>query len=68
MDANKIWTVTRIAERVKAPRHRVEYIIETRGINPVGTAGIARVFDERDVDRIDRELRRMDEEQGGGAS
>lgn len=60
-----LWTVARIAERLGQPRHRVEYIIETRGICPMDRAGIARVFDPRDVDRIAAELSRIDAEREG---
>jgi hypothetical protein len=59
-----LWTVTRIAAHLKVPRHRVEYVIEDRGLRPVARAGIARVFDPADVERIAREIRRIDAERG----
>lgn len=55
-----LWTVARIAEHLKVQRHRVEYIIDSRGLKPVDRAGIARVFDARDVELIARELRRVE--------
>jgi hypothetical protein len=45
----------------------VEYVIDSRGITPLGTAGIARVFDRRDVDLIANTLRRIDAEREGVA-
>ena len=48
MDAtNTLWTVSRIAEHLGAPRHRILYIIEDRNIRPMARAGIARVFARR---------------------
>lgn len=62
MATKTLWTVARIAERSGVARHRVEYVIDSRGIKPIGTAGIARVFDDRDADLIAHELRRIDAE------
>jgi len=47
-----IWTIARIADHVEAQRHRVEYVIRSRGIIPTARAGIARVFDRTAVDRV----------------
>ena len=58
-------TVGEIARRCKAPIHRVEYVIRSRDIRPIGRAGNARVFAEPDVARIESEIRRIDEEKGG---
>lgn len=55
-----LWTVARIAEHLGVARHRVEYVISSRGLVPIDRAGIARVFDHRDVQLIDAELRRID--------
>lgn len=57
-------TVGEIARRLKAPVHRVEYVIRTRGIQPIGRAGNARVFAATDVERIGSELRCIDAERG----
>lgn len=67
-----LWTVARIAEYLGVPRHRVEYVIDSRRITPIGTAGIARVFDETDRDLIEQEIRLIEAEraalaQGGAA-
>lgn len=61
-----LWTVARIAEHLGVPRHRVEYVIDTRGIRPIGTAGIARVFDGSDVTLIASALARIEAEREGG--
>ena len=54
-----LWTVARIAEHLEVARHRVEYVIDSRGILPLDRAGIARMFGPRDVDLIAHELRRI---------
>ena len=60
-----LWTVARIAEHLEVARHRVEYVIDSRCIAPIARAGIARVFDRRDVDRIAHELRRIEADREG---
>jgi hypothetical protein len=52
-------TVGEIARQAGCPIHRIEYIIRSRGINPVQRAGIARVFTPADVDRITGEVKRI---------
>ena len=60
-------TVGEIARRLGVPLHRVEYVLRTRGqVRPLGRAGHARVYSESDVRFIASELRRIDEEKGGG--
>ncbi len=58
-------TIGEIARRLSEPVHRIEYVIRSRRIRPSGLAGVARVFTDRDVERIASELRRIDEEKGG---
>jgi hypothetical protein len=58
-------TVGEIARRLGEPVHRVEYLIRSRGIEPSGIAGHARVFGEEDVARIAGELDRIDQEREG---
>lgn len=58
-------TVGEIARRLSEPVHRIEYVIRSRGIQPSGLAGVARVFTDSDVERIASELRRIDAEKGG---
>ena len=55
-------TLGEIARRLGEPVHRVEYLIRSRGIQPSGIAGQARVFGEEDVARIASELQRIDRE------
>ena len=59
------WTVARIAEHLEVARHRVEYVIDSRCIAPIGRAGIARVFDRREVNLIAHELRRIEADRQG---
>ncbi|MEM9082151.1 MAG: hypothetical protein AAGB34_01045 [Planctomycetota bacterium] len=59
---DQVWTVARIAERTGYPRHRIEYMINTRNINPIGWAGNTRIFDQHDVDLIICQLWRLGEE------
>jgi hypothetical protein len=59
--------VGEIARRLQEPLHRVEYVIRARGIQPIGTAGNARVFTETAVERIQSELKRIDAERLGEA-
>jgi hypothetical protein len=61
-------TIGEIARRFDVPPHRVEYVVESRGIEPTGIAGHARVFDEPAVNRIASELRRIERDRNGGLS
>lgn len=54
-----IWTVARIAEQLGVDRHRVESVLGSRGIEPIGRAGIARIYSEDTVDRVASELVRI---------
>lgn len=59
-------TVGEIARRLGKELHRVEYVIRSRNIPPVGWAGNARVFRDADLARIAAELDRIDREREGG--
>lgn len=48
----KMWTVGEIARSLDVAIHRVEYVIRTRKITPVGWAGHARVFTNNEVKLI----------------
>ncbi|MEE9130610.1 MAG: hypothetical protein V3T84_11380 [Phycisphaerales bacterium] len=49
-------TTGAIARRLGAPRHRIDYVIETRGIEPVRRIGITRLFDRYAQTRIESAL------------
>ena len=51
-------TVGEIARQLDVPLHRVEYIIRSRNLRPIGKAGNARVFSAETVRRISAELER----------
>jgi DNA-binding transcriptional MerR regulator len=57
-------TVGVISRRLNVPIHKVEYLIRSRAIQPVGWAGNARIYTEADVDRIASELRRIEADKG----
>lgn len=48
----RLSTVGEIARQLRVPVHRVEYIIRSRKIAPLGRAGNARVFAESAVEWI----------------
>lgn len=49
-----------IADRLGVPLHRVNYVIDSRGIAPTATAGRIRLFDSEAVEAIADALRRID--------
>lgn len=53
-------TVGEIARRLGTKVHRVEYVIKSRKVQPIGWAGHARVFSKASFTHIESELRRMD--------
>ena len=57
-------TVGEIARRLREPLHRVEYVIRSRDITPVGRAGNSYVYDDAAVSWIRAELRRITAERG----
>jgi hypothetical protein len=59
MYVDKLLTVGVIAQKIRRPIHRVEYIIRVRGIRPIGRAGNARVFSKAAVDQIRSELHQV---------
>jgi hypothetical protein len=65
----KLLTVGVIAERHGAKVHQVLHVIRTRGVEPIGTAGLAKIYSEADAGFIGSELRRIarDKEVGRGA-
>lgn len=61
-EAGTIWTVSVIVGHLGVQPHRVLYVIDSRGIKPIGRAGIARVFDAAAVAQISHEIARIDAE------
>lgn len=57
-------TIGVISKQLGVPAHRVEYVIVSRGIKPVGRAGNARVFSASAVGLIKDELAKIDSERG----
>lgn len=57
-------TIGAICRRTAAPAHRVRYIIASRGLQPIGRAGIAWVYSEEQVEIIRAELKKIDAKQG----
>ncbi len=64
----KLLTVGRIAERLKIPVHRVQYILATRlYIAPAALAGRTRLFNTKAVAQIRHETNAIDaRRQSGG--
>ncbi|MEQ9095398.1 MAG: hypothetical protein RIE32_03960 [Phycisphaerales bacterium] len=65
MSKDRLPTVGQIARQLDVPVHRIEYLIRTRNIQHVGRAGIARVYDAKDVEALAEELRRIKDSRGG---
>jgi hypothetical protein len=64
VEAPALPTIGSIAQECGVPLHRVAYVIDSRGIKPIGWAGNAKVFDAAAVQRIKSELRRIAEDRG----
>ncbi len=64
----RLITVGEIARRTNSSIHRVEYVIRSRGIEPQGRAGNARIFSESDVELIASELHRIDSKLANGGA
>ena len=68
LQTERPWTVQRIADHLDVARHRVEYVIDARGIKPFDRAGIARLFSLHDVQRIDNEIQQIRQNREGVAT
>jgi DNA-binding transcriptional MerR regulator len=55
----QMFTVGELARRAGVPVHRVTYVIETRGIAPIGRAGQARVFSQEAAEQVLEELQQI---------
>lgn len=58
--SQSLLTVGEIARRLGTKVHRVEYVIKSRKVQPIGWAGHARVFSSASYTHIENELRRME--------
>lgn len=58
--SQKLYSIGQIAEALKVPIHRVEYVIRARGVTHIGWVGNARVYDEQALQWIKLELDRID--------
>ena len=45
-------TIGEVARQLQVPLHRAEYLVRSRGIQPVARAGNARLFSEADVRQL----------------
>ena len=57
-------TIGEIARHINQPLHRVDYVIRTRGIQPLARAGGSRVFSKQAMEEIAEALSQIDAEQG----
>jgi hypothetical protein len=64
--SSTIHTVGTLARACGEPVHRILYIIRTRGIAPVGRAGIVRLYDEAAARWVASELQRIADDRRGG--
>lgn len=58
-------TVGEIAARLGQPIHRIEYVIDSRGLRPTAWAGHARIFSESDLQFIAGVLDRINSAREG---
>ena len=54
----KALTIGVLAERLKVPWYRVQYLVQSRNIKPVERAGHLRIFDEKAFNQLSLELSR----------
>lgn len=57
--ASDVWTVSQMEKALGLPRHRVLYVIESRGIKPAGKIGNTNIYNHDDYDRVRSELTRI---------
>jgi DNA-binding transcriptional MerR regulator len=53
-------TLPQVAQRLGVPAHRVDYVVESRAIEPAGRLGRYRVYGEAEVERIKAALAEAD--------
>ena len=62
----RTWTLARIAAQLGVERHRVQYVVRTRGIEADERIGSTRTFGSAAVERIRAELDRIARTRAGG--
>lgn len=62
----RTWTLARIAAQLEVERHRVQYVVRTRGIEADDRVGVTRTFGPAAVERIRSELNRIAQLRAGG--
>ncbi|HEV3166545.1 MAG TPA: hypothetical protein VGZ22_21150 [Isosphaeraceae bacterium] len=67
-ESSRLLTVGEIARRTGSSIHKIAYVIRSRKIEPVGRAGIARVYSEGDVERIAAELAGIEAKRTAGGA
>lgn len=56
----KFYGLGAIGQTIGKPTHTVRYICESRGIEPVGKAGQAKIYTDEQLSRIAAEARALD--------
>lgn len=64
---NNFITAGTMAERLGVPLHKIQYVLRSRNIKPVGKAGTLRVYSEAQVDEVAENLETINERKGGAA-
>ncbi len=63
-DTPRLRTPGVIAAELAAPLSRVLYVLRTRGVRPIGRAGVLRLYDREAVETVRVALHEMDQRQG----
>lgn len=64
MTINEALTAGDLCRRLGEPRHRIDHVLSSRGIKPVGRCGRYRLFSLDQLEYIRRELARIDRDRG----
>jgi len=52
-----------MAERLGVPIHKAQYLVKSRNIKPIERAGNLRIFDEKAIEKLQRELKRANRDE-----
>jgi hypothetical protein len=63
-DTPKLRTAGVLAAEINEPLGRVLYVLRTRGVQPIGRAGILRLYDAAAVETVREAIRQMDQAEG----